>query len=123
MKHLTNRSASGLAWSMIILAGTVFVAPTSASAHEVKYAYGVNHGYYVHDRSARHFPRWLRARRDFQHWYHRSHYRYMRRLSWERLYDLYLYEKRRAGHHSRHYDHHGNRGYDDSHRHSRRRRG
>ncbi len=111
MNELTNRFAGGLARSLIFLAGSVLLAPSSASAHEVTYVYSVNHGYDAHNRSVWHFPRWLRARQDFQHWYFRSHYRYMRRISWQRLYDLYLYEKRRARHHSRHYDHHDYRNH------------
>ena len=54
----------------------------------------VDYNYYPYRQSTYIFPRWLRAKQDFQRWYYYSHYRYMRRLSWQRLYDLYLYDKR-----------------------------
>lgn len=63
-------------------------------------------------------PHWLRTHAPFQHWYHASRYRYVHRLSWPQLYDLYRIEVR----HSRPVRHYHYRGcrhdrHDDRRRH------
>lgn len=45
-------------------------------------------------RHVRAYPRWLRRNYGFRHWYERAGYRYGRRMSWNRLYDLYCYDLR-----------------------------
>ena len=121
MKQTMNRLATGIAWSLVTLAGISLFAAPEASAHDVTRVRYVDYDYYPYRQSTHIFPRWLRAKQDFQRWYSFSHYRYMRRLSWQRLYDLYLYDKRYSRHawrydykyHDRHYGH-------DNHDHDRR---
>jgi hypothetical protein len=127
MKQILKRITTGMAWSLIVLAGTSIAAAPEASAHgndKVRY---VDYDRYVHKRSAREFPRWLRGKRNFQRWYVRSHYRNMRRLNWERLYDLYLYDTRRARRASKYKNAHDHYYWYDEKRsgreHNRRRRG
>lgn len=75
-----------------------------AAAHKIDFRPPAYHYYYQHG-SPYVFPRWLRKDRDFQRWYRRSDYRYIRGASWRRLYDMYLYDKsnRRLRHRHRHY--------------------
>lgn len=42
-------------------------------------------------------PRWLKRDHSFKRWYHRSGLQYDRYLSWQRVFDIYVWE------HSRHY--------------------
>ena len=39
-------------------------------------------------------PYWLHHDASFRHWYHASRYRYMHRLGWAQLHDLYRVEVR-----------------------------
>ena len=66
MKQILKRFTTGMAWSLIVLAGTTIAAAPEASAHgndKVRY---VDYDRYVYKRSAREFPRWLRGKRNFQ---------------------------------------------------------
>ena len=90
----------------VLLALALPVALTQpAAAHKVDFRTPVTYHYYYQHGNPYVFPRWLRKDRDFQRWYRRSDYRYIRRASWRRLYDMYLYEKshRRLRHRHRHY--------------------
>ena len=41
---------------------------------------------------AKQMPRWLKRDRSFRHWFEHSRLRKNRRLSWDRLFDLYRWE-------------------------------
>lgn len=41
----------------------------------------------------REFPRWLRHDRDFRRWYHYNRFHHVRRISWNRLYDVYRHDR------------------------------
>ena len=96
MNQIVKRFAKGVAGSLIILVGISLTTAPEASAHGIDKPRYVDHHSYGYRRAHPVLPRWLRAKRDFQHWYFHSHYRFMRRLSWQRLYDLYLYDTRRS---------------------------
>lgn len=49
-----------------------------------------------------HVPYWLKHDREFRRWLKHSHWHNDRRLSWNRLFEIYRYEH----HYSRHYNHH-----------------
>jgi len=95
MNLIVKRIATGVALSMVVMLGTVAVVP-DAAAHGVTKSRYVDYQRYGYRRSMPVFPRWLRAKRDFQQWYLYSNYRFMRRMSWERLYDLYLMDSHRS---------------------------
>jgi len=40
------------------------------------------------------YPNWLRRNNDFHRWYIRSHYRHDFYMSWDRLFDIYRYERK-----------------------------
>jgi hypothetical protein len=104
---------------MILLAGLTMPLAPQAFAHDVvPRAVLVGNGYtVVHHRGIA--PRWLHTHQPFQHWYHASHYRYVHRLNWAQLYDLYRLEVR----HSRPVRHIHRRGCEhDRYRHHRDRR-
>lgn len=73
-----------------------------AAAHKVDFRPPASYHYYYQHGSPYLFPRWLRKDRDFQRWYRRSDYRYIRGANWRRLYDMYLYEKSYRRHRHRH---------------------
>ena len=50
MKQIVKRLATGMAWSLIVLAGAIVIAPQEASAHGVSDIRYVDYGY-------RHAPR------------------------------------------------------------------
>ena len=95
MNQIVKRLAKGIAWSVIVLAGSGIAATPDASAHGVRdsrFVISVNHG---HRRAIRQFPRWLRRDYDFQHWYFHRQYWLPRRATWSRLYGMYLNDTRR----------------------------
>ena len=121
MNQIMKRFATGMAWSLVVLGAITFTAVPEASAHGVTKIRYVDYDYYVYKRSTQMFPRWLRAKRDFHRWYFRSHYRNMRRLSWQRLYDLYQYDTRRSRRSWRHKEMHDRYDRDHNGRHHRHR--
>ena len=95
--HIVKRSFA----SMLAVAALAMLVAEPAAAHKYGHRpYVTNHYYYQHGRRVV-FPRWLRKHRDFQRWYYRSDYRFIRGASWEGLYDLYRFERR--------YNRHGQR--------------
>ena len=128
MKQTMKRFATGTAWSLIILAGSTFAAVPEASAHgvtTVRYVDYHNH-HHRYRQSTRIFPRWLRAKHDFQRWYFRGNYRRhnsnTRYPGWSRLYDLYLHDTRHLRRAWRHSDEHDRYDRHSNERHRRRRR-
>ena len=69
------------------------VSAVDASAHEIEYRPPIVHDHYGYARTMS-FPGWLRRNRDFQHWYMRSRYRFMRRMTWNDVYERYRFEQR-----------------------------
>jgi hypothetical protein len=43
---------------------------------------------------AKKMPRWLKRNRSFRHWYDSTRLKKNRRLSWDRLFDIYYWERR-----------------------------
>lgn len=43
---------------------------------------------------SKHMPYWLERDRSFRRWYRHSQFRSDRRVSWNRLFNIYLYEQR-----------------------------
>ena len=101
---------------MMLLVGLTLPLAPRAFAHDyVPRTVVVSDGYAVvqHRGIA---PRWVHTHRPFQQWYHASHYRYVHRLNWAQLYDLYRVEVR----HSRPVRHYHRRGCEhDRYRHHR----
>lgn len=52
------------------------------------------HYYNVKYKRPKHMPTWLKHDRQFHRWFKHSHLRADRRISWNRLFDIYLYEHR-----------------------------
>jgi len=71
-----------------------------------------------------HMPHWLREKRGFRHWYHRTSLRHDYHLTWGQLFEVYRWERsHRHGHHR--YDKRKHwkrkwRHHDDRRRHSKR---
>ncbi len=51
---------------------------------------------YRYQRS-KHMPKWLKKDRSFKRWFNHTHWRADRRISWDRLFQIYLFEHRRYG--------------------------
>lgn len=95
MNQIMKRITQGLALSLIVLAGSSIVAVPEAAAHGFKESRFAGYHDYGYRRPLRAMPRWLRRNRDFRHWYFHLPHRLQRRMSWGRLYDLYLFDTRR----------------------------
>ncbi|MDJ0938956.1 MAG: hypothetical protein QNJ00_04260 [Woeseiaceae bacterium] len=100
----------------ILAAGLMFGSTLPAHAH----GYGHHQhaprahfdGYYGYRYVRSHeMPRWLRRKPAFRHWYWNTRYKRNRSLSWPRLYDIFLWERRHGRYYGRrhdgHYDRHG----------------
>jgi hypothetical protein len=71
----------------------VLFTAADATAHEIEYRpYYVQH-HYAYART-RFVPAWLKRNREFHRWYVHSQYRFRRHISWHRLHDIYLLERR-----------------------------
>ena len=116
MKHPKIRTVSNyfvrLVWSCALIAGLAAGLTTTANAHEYAYKPRVNSNrvVYVDDRHA--MPRWLRKNSNFKRWYKKNdHYHDARRVSWNRLYDLYRLDRRYYRYYSN-VNHYSERSYD-----------
>ncbi len=89
-----------LVWSLLIASALSLASVPEASAHESRYASYDRHTIVRH---AGHYPHWLRRDYDFRRWYLHSRFRYDFYLSWDRLFDIYRYE-RKYHRPYRHYD-------------------
>ena len=87
----------------LIFGACLFLAGApDASAHNTGHRQYIVHDNYVYGRT-RSVPGWLKRNREFQHWYLHSRNRFMRRMTWRRIYDLYLFEQRHRRVHRKHY--------------------
>lgn len=87
----------------LIFGACLFLATApDASAHNTGYRPYIVQNHYSYG-STRSFPVWLTRNRDFQHWYLHNRYRFMRRMTWHRIYDLYLFERRYHRNHRKYY--------------------
>ena len=59
-------------------------------AHDLRY--DAHYGYRDHRRHS--MPRWLKRHKGFRHWYHHSRFKRHRRIAWERLWEIYTWERR-----------------------------
>lgn len=89
MTKIMKRSTALTGCALLLWLGGV--ADASAHGVEIRPAYVQVH--YVHGRDVT-FPGWLMRNRKFQRWYWNSQYRFRRHTSWERVYNLYLVDKR-----------------------------
>jgi len=122
----------------LIAGGLLLLDSPEAAAHkQVRNVHAVHApaAYYrVEHRRARHMPYWLKRDKAFRRWYKRTHLRKYRRMTWHRLYDVYLWERfdsRRRGDRfyfdhdhrgpAQRHDYRDNRGHDDHRRGERRR--
>lgn len=107
--HFIKRTLCALAFGVCLM----FIDLPDAKAHGIEFRPGFVEVHYGYAR-ARHFPRWLRRNREFQHWYWHSHYRFSRHMNWHRLYHIYLNDRHHRWHSRRLNDHYyGDRGYRD----------
>lgn len=100
-----------LVWSLLIASTLVLTAVSEASAHAGPYRAYERHVVVRHGHS---YPRWLSRNSDFHRWYWRSHYRNDFYLSWDRLFEIYRYE-RRYHRPYRYYDRRAHNRYRDRH--------
>ena len=101
--NLQTRKPAGLA--LLFAAGILGLMAQPAAAHKIDYRPPLGHHYYYQYGRPFVFPRWLRKDYDFQRWYLRSDYRFIRGASWRRLYDMYIYDTRYRRHRHRHHHH------------------
>lgn len=100
--------------STLIAGGLLLLQSPEAAAHDKHRSKTWSHGHYaqdvyryerrpiVHRKGHRHkaykrshkMPKWLQRQRAFQHWYHYTSYSLDRRLTWDQLFDFYLWEQR-----------------------------
>jgi len=87
----------------LIFGACLFLASApDASAHNTEYRPYIVHDDYVYGRTKT-VPGWLKRNRDFRRWYLHSRYRFTRRMSWYRIYDLYTFERRYHRHNRKYY--------------------
>lgn len=101
-----------LIWSLLITIALSLAAVSEASAHGSRY---VSYDRHTVVRYGESYPYWLQRNYDFRHWYLRSRYRHDFYPGWDRLFDIYRYERKyhrpyryydRRGR-KRHREHHG----------------
>ncbi len=96
-----------LVWTLVIASALAWASVPEALAHGSRdRAYD---RYYV-VRHGHGYPYWLRRHDEFHRWYLRSHYRHDFYVSWDRLFDIYRYERKyhrpyRYHDHRSHYRH------------------
>ena len=82
----------------LIAGGLLLLDSPEAAAHkEVRSVYQSPAYYQVEHRRAKHMPYWLKRNKSFRRWYKRTHLRRYRRMSWHRLYDMYVWDRVHAG--------------------------
>ena len=79
--------------SLIIGICLFLIGAADASAHEIDFRPYAVQRHYAPGQSGV-LPDWLRGNREFQRWHLNSRYRSTRCLSWQRLYNIYSFEKR-----------------------------
>lgn len=101
------RNATLLLLSPLFAGALLLAAPQPAAAHDYVHRYDVPR---VHDRYYRvrvrdAYPHWLRAHRDFAHWYRLNRFRIAPHFSWHRVYDIYRADRHyhRKARNKRHY--------------------
>jgi hypothetical protein len=101
---------------LLLAAGFFFADVTPVAAHQgADHGRMYNHGYQFEAR--RHeMPVWLKRNKHFRHWYRHSPLRHYRQIRWNKLFEIYRWERRYFG--SRHYVDYD----DDRRRHGERRR-
>lgn len=89
----------------------LILSAASASAHDSghqhrdrdndRYDDRREHRYYAAPKPRHHYytrsnkmPRWLKKHREFKSWYKQTRFKRNRSLSWNRLYDIYAWERR-----------------------------
>jgi len=80
-----------LVWTLIITSALGMASVPEASAH------GSHNRAYDRHYVVRHghsYPYWLRRNYDFHRWYVGSRFRYDFYMSWDRLFDIYRYERK-----------------------------
>ena len=92
-----------LVWSLLIVSALSLASVPEASAHGSQYG---GHGRHYVVRYGHSYPYWLHRNYDFHRWYWRSHYRDDFYMSWDRLFDIYRYERKYRRPH-RYYDRRG----------------
>jgi hypothetical protein len=105
MNAKIKHSSVRLAKLFLCSASLISAFGRPASAHDIEVRPQVSHHYYYGHTRPIAYPRWMQKDRDFQRWYLRSDYRYIRGANWASIYDLYLLEKRHRRH--RHNRFHG----------------
>ena len=92
-KALHNNTVR-LALFLILAIGLTAGFAQRADAHDVDHRVYKWYPQYSQVREyKREFPHWLRKDRDFKRWYHHNQFNRVRRVSWNRLYDMYRYER------------------------------
>lgn len=89
--------------ALALVVGLAFLGMPEANAHKVEYRHRYVHDFHYYSET-RAFPRWLKKDRGFKRWYVHNRYRFPRRMSWHRLYDCYLDDRRRYRRVSRYWD-------------------
>ncbi len=102
-----------LVWTLVITSALALAIVPEASAHGSQYGSYDRHHVVRHGHS---YPYRLRRHYDFHRWYWHSHYRYDFYVSWDRLFDIYRYE-RKYHRPYRYYDRHGHNRHRKHHRH------
>ena len=98
MSHIMKRTICSLSLGI----GLFLVSAADTSAHEIQYRPHIAYDHHMYRRT-RLLPRWLKRNREFRHWYSHSQYRFAYRMTWHRVYDLYLVERRYRGSHRKYY--------------------
>ena len=78
-------------WSLVIVSALSLVYVPEASPHGSEYRGHDRHTIVRHGHS---YPYGLHRNYDFHRWYWRSHHRYDIQMSWDRLFDIYRYERK-----------------------------
>ena len=93
MNTVTNHFMQRLTLPILFSLGILLIFAPKAEAHKIDHRPRVAHDVYFAYHRGYAVPRWVRKDRGFRQWFTHSRYRYARRQNWNRLYDLYLYDR------------------------------
>ena len=80
--------------SLLLAAGLICLDISPAAAHpHAENSYSYRDSYHYEKRRHNTMPAWLKRNKHFRHWYRHSPLKHYPRISWNRLYDIYRWER------------------------------
>ena len=113
----SDNTVTRLVWSCVLTLGLAAALVPQANAHDTAYWPAGRYDHYQVEIPRHGLPRWLRKDKAFKRWYLSNPYTRVRHVGWNRLYDMYLidrrYQQKMSRAKRRHYQHRHAQHYDN----------